>query len=103
MSKFSDEWLNNLHCILWLMREVNIWNAHKVLYEASKKGLIKINSWEWFGGKPRSSEVDAAIALLEFANVIVRENDVVKVVRPPLIDCKLISGFEETIKSICTA
>lgn len=100
LNEFSDEWLNNLHCILWFIREANIWDLHRVFYEASRRGLIRIDSWKWFGGKPRSPEIDAALALLELANVIVRDREIVKVVKPPLFNCKIIDGLEDTIKLI---
>lgn len=88
MSKFSEEWLNKLHCALWVIGEADVWTIHKVLYEASVKGIFESDEWIWFGKFPRSAEVDAALALFELTGTIRREENVVKVSKPPPVNCE---------------
>lgn len=87
MSKFSEDWLKRLHCALWVMGEADVWTVHRILYEASVKGLFETDEWMWLGRSPRSAEVDAALALLELSEIIRREEDVIKVYKPPVENC----------------
>lgn len=101
MAKFSDEWLNKLHCVLWVIGETDVWTIHRILYEASIKGYFESDEWVWFGKSPRSAEVDAALALFELTDTIRREENIVKVSKPPSVKCEsydIIAFVKEALR-----
>lgn len=96
MTKFDNEWIKFIHCLLWRLGEVDEWVFHKILYELSKENVIEINNWAWYGEWPRSSLVDAVIALFTMSGVIKRESDKLIIKREPRYECV----FEDRVEKI---
>lgn len=98
MGVFDNNWLKLIHCLLWRLGEIDVWVFHRIMYELSREGLIEINDWTWYGECPRSSEVDAALALFEIINVIEYVDGRVKTRKEPLTQCVFSEKMEEIIE-----
>lgn len=98
MNKFDSEWIKFMHCLLWKLGKVNIWTFHRVMYELSREKVIDIDGWTWFGERPRSSLVDAIIAIFVMSGVVVERDDELIVKREPPAGCSFGESFDRKVE-----
>ncbi len=110
MDVFDDSWIELMHCILWMLREVDEWVFHRLIYELSRDNRVPVDSWKWFGDWPRSGEVDALIGFLKMMGAVEAEDGVLKTVKPPVVDCRelgvhkgLLEKYLESVKRLSSA
>ncbi len=97
---FDDEWLSFIHCLLWQISPVDQWVFHKIMYELSRKQKIPVDSWQWFGDWPRSSELDAALGYLSLIGVVDITNGLITVLKKPCITCRISDEVLKIVEDV---
>lgn len=100
MMVFDNEWISFIHCLLWRISPVDQWVFHRIMYELSRRREIPVNSWQWFGDWPRSSELDAALGYLSLIGVIDITNGLITVLRKPSDACRISDGILRIVQDV---
>lgn len=100
MTKLDEEWIKFIHCLLWRLGEIDEWFFHRILYELSRENIVDIDKWIWFGEWPRSSLLDAVIALFTMSGIVKNIDGKLIIRKEPGFKCIFENRVEEVVNKV---